>query len=412
MSHLIFIVLLNILFTNGLKYNGYQIVHIEPTKEQTELIHQNCNFDYITPLRRNGGLTKVVVKSEERKIVYNFLSSNKIKFTVIVDDLENYFKKERLHQLSRLKTFDRGTISFRRYERHETINNYLKSLASKYPELVSLENIGQSFEGRDMIVIKISTGRGTKQKPVIFIDAGIHAREWIAPATALYVVNQLVENSTWNNFMIQNADWYILPSLNPDGYEYTHTNDRLWRKTRSLGSECTGTDANRNFDFYWGTTGASSAECSEIYKGRNAFSEVELQNFKNFSEANKDKIKLYLTLHSYGYFILYPWGYTSDLPQDVDELQHLGSTVSSKIRDYSGTRFTVGSSTNVLYPAAGGSDDWMKGVNGVDLSYTIELQGDYEGFELPAEKILPAVRESFVGIQAFHSYVDKKYARM
>lgn len=75
-----------------------------------------------------------------------------------------------------------------------------------------------------MAIVKISTG-GNGSKPAIIIDGGLHAREWISPAFVLYIINQLVENPS-NSPMIENVDWYILPVLNPDGYEYTHTSVR------------------------------------------------------------------------------------------------------------------------------------------------------------------------------------------
>lgn len=71
-----------------------------------------------------------------------------------------------------------------------------------------------------MNIIQISDGNG--RKPVLFIEAGMHAREWISPALALYIINQLVENES-NRALLADLDWIILPSMNPDGYEYTWT---------------------------------------------------------------------------------------------------------------------------------------------------------------------------------------------
>ena len=85
-----------------------------------------------------------------------------------------------------------------------------------------MESIGHSFEGRVMTVIKISSG-GSGKRPAILIDAGIHAREWIAPTMALYIIQQLVENNTANSNLTGGVDWFILPVVNPDGYEYSHT---------------------------------------------------------------------------------------------------------------------------------------------------------------------------------------------
>ena len=54
---------------------------------------------------------------------------------------------------------------------------------------------------------------------------------------------------------------------NPDGYQYSHTSKRLWRKTRTpnQGSACVGTDPNRNWKPGWGTVGASKNPCANTY---------------------------------------------------------------------------------------------------------------------------------------------------
>jgi murein tripeptide amidase MpaA len=60
---------------------------------------------------------------------------------------------------------------------------------------------------------------------------------------------------------------HVMPVVNPDGYEYTHSVDRMWRKNRnpSAFSGCVGVDLNRNYDHAWMTAGSSRSPCSEIY---------------------------------------------------------------------------------------------------------------------------------------------------
>ena len=58
-----------------------------------------------------------------------------------------------------------------------------------------------------------------------------------------------------------------LPSINPDGYEYSRNFDRMWRKTRSRnGGHCVGVDPNRNWGHKWGgkVTDRMSALCSHL----------------------------------------------------------------------------------------------------------------------------------------------------
>merc|ERR1711931_186424 len=109
--------------------------------------------------------------------------------------------------------------------------------------------------------------------------------------------------------LLNSMDIYIIPTVNPDGYEYSHTHDRFWRKTRTdHGERCTGTDPNRNFDYpVFGGEGTSSNPCSQIYKGPHAYSEPCAAGLRDFLLAHKENALLYLTLHSYGQFVLIPW---------------------------------------------------------------------------------------------------------
>lgn len=112
--------------------------------------------------------------------------------------------------------------------------------------------------------------------------------------------------------------------VNPDGYEYTHRADRLWRKNRSGSGRCPGVDLNRNYGFKWGGKGTSNRQCSEIYAGAHAFSEPETIAQKRFFEQTNEKFQAFLTFHSYGQYILYPWGYDVVLPPDHQDLDRVG----------------------------------------------------------------------------------------
>ena len=84
----------------------------------------------------------------------------------------------------------------------------------------------------------------------IYLNAGIHAREWISPAVASYLMRELLKGN--ESQFLESFNFHILPVANPDGYEFSRQNDRLWRKTQSVRSgipDCIGVDLNRNWDY-------------------------------------------------------------------------------------------------------------------------------------------------------------------
>ena len=56
----------------------------------------------------------------------------------------------------------------------------------------------------------------------MFLEAGIHAREWIAPAVATFLIRELVEDYSEHPDYLDKLNWYFIPSANPDGYTYRY----------------------------------------------------------------------------------------------------------------------------------------------------------------------------------------------
>jgi murein tripeptide amidase MpaA len=99
------------------------------------------------------------------------------------------------------------------------IHSWMESLADQYPSLVTIFNAGNSTEGRPLKVMKISTGGANSEKPAIWLDGGIHAREWISPATVTFMANELITQAVRKRQTkyVDAFDWYIDPVMNPDG---------------------------------------------------------------------------------------------------------------------------------------------------------------------------------------------------
>jgi len=204
---------------------------------------------------------------------------------------------------------------------------------------------------------------------------------------------------------------HIMPVVNPDGYEYSHTTSRLWRKNRrpNPGTSCVGTDLNRNSGFQWMTGGSSTNACSDIYAGPSANSELEIQAIQRSLNAKLGNWDAYLTLHTFGQYWFTNWGYTRTLPSDYTDLVAKANVGVAAIQSVNGQRWTVGSSTRLLGVASGGSEDWAKGVAKIKYSYCLELRPSGSttdpdsafGFTLPASRIPLAGEETYQGIKAF-----------
>ncbi len=298
-------------------------------------------------------------------------------------------------------------FDWKTYQRMDRIYSYLDCLAFHYVDRMQIITIGKSYENRPLKVVRIGNGANAQARNAIWIDGGIHAREWISPASVLFIIKRLVEDYDQFRDVLNNYEFYILPVVNPDGYEFTHTHNRMWRKTRSnprglrRNNRCVGADPNRNWSYEWGGKGASPNPCDETYRGERAFSESETMAVRNFIMSRAHRFKLFLTMHSYGQFILYPWGHERMAPNNWRQLELLGATAGEAMREVNDHRYTIGSAAQVLYPAAGGSDDWARGQAKIPYTYTIELPdtGRY-GFLLPAPRIKSTVQEAFVGVLA------------
>ncbi|XP_075945715.1 carboxypeptidase A4 [Anarhichas minor] len=340
--------------------------------------------------------------------VTEYLTAHGIPYSVIIDNLQELLDEEKAEMVeNQMKERSSKTFKFAAYHRLEAIYSWMDTLVAEHPKLVTKQEIGRSYEDRPMYVLKFSTGGNNR--PAIWMDTGIHSREWVSPATGVWTANKIAINYGTDaslTSLLDTMDIYMLLLANPDGYAYTHSNDRMWRKTRSKnsGSVCRGVDPNRNWDAGFGGPGASRNPCSESYHGPSAHSEIEVKNVVNLIQSHGN-FKAFISVHAYSQLLMYPYGYTCKNAFHQAELDSLGRAAAYELKSFYGTSYKVGSICNIIYQASGGSIDWSYD-NGIKYSFAFELRDTGRfGFLLPANQIVPTASETWLALKHIMVYV-------
>ncbi|WP_281648627.1 M14 family zinc carboxypeptidase [Parendozoicomonas sp. Alg238-R29] len=283
------------------------------------------------------------------------------------------------------------------YETVEESFNVAQQMVNDYPNLASWIDVGDSWEknqgqgGYDIYVLvltnKQTTGIDGGEKPKLFINSAIHAREYTTAALTLDFARQLTSgygqdaDMTW---ILDNHEVHLMLQTNPDGRKRAETG-LSWRKnvnTNYCGptSNNRGADLNRNFTHGWnGANGSSGNQCNATYRGPFAASEPETQAIESYvrslfpdkrgpgknDAAPADTSGIHLDVHSYSELVLWPWGDTSTPAPNGDALQTLGRRFAW-FNNYTPQQ-SIG-----LYPTDGTSDGVSYGELGV-AAYTFEL---------------------------------------
>ncbi|KAF8428088.1 hypothetical protein EV426DRAFT_543859 [Tirmania nivea] len=302
-----------------------------------------------------------------------------------------------------------GSTFFNAYHPYAEHLQLMDDLVAQFPDHAEIVVAGNSEQGRPITGIHIWGSAEKGSRPAVIFHGTSHAREWISTMTTQYFSWYLLSNygSGLTKDYVDKYDFYIFPVVNPDGFVYTQTTQRLWRKTRSTieGSTCVGVDLNRNWSWKWELPdGASTDPCNETFKGRSAGDSAE---FKILSAYN-DKLanspagaKLFIDWHSYSQFFMSPYSYTcTEKAPDDAELVALANGFAVEVKKPYGTIYKSGSICNTIYKATGVSVDYSYDVSKIKYSFAAELRdtGAY-GFILPPDQILPTALESWEGVR-------------
>ena len=304
----------------------------------------------------------------------------------------------------------------------EEVQTFLDQKVAAYPGLAEKVDIGDSWckthpgactlpepnNGYEIYALRITNRSIPGPKPVFWFNAGLHAREIVPPEVGIRYINTLLDGYASDADARWLVDWHdvwVVVIHNPDGHHIVEAGNPpyLHRKNGDRDDGCTtwppsssnhfGVDLNRNFPYKWNyCTGCSSgAPCNQTYRGPAENSEEETQAMVakvrevipdqrgpgDDDAAPLDATGVYLDMHSYGRYNLYPYGWTTTRQapnhNDLDNLaQHMRATNAGP----PGNNYTSCQAGPCFYATDGASDDWEYGELGAP-SFTTEVGNSF-----------------------------------
>ncbi|TKJ40106.1 hypothetical protein CEE37_10240 [candidate division LCP-89 bacterium B3_LCP] len=345
---LILIILLLTLAVVNAEEPPYMLVRVDVEAEMQVIPLLRMGLDIVDGVK--GEYVELVCHPEE----YTQILAQGYAAEILIEDMEQFYA-------DRAATDDMGG-----YHTWSEAIDEIYQIHLDHPDITTEPfSIGQTIEGREMYVIKISDNPEIDEdEGEAFFNALIHAREPIGVELALGLVNHLTDqygSDPYITDLVDNREIFVLPVFNVDGYVYNETTNPsgggMWRKNRrDNGGGIYGVDLNRNFSFDWGynNIGSSPSPGSATYRGTGPFSEPETENVRQF--CNEHNFAINLNIHSYSNLMMYAWsgphrGFT---PEDA-----LFAAISTTMIQWNGYPFGTG--WQVLYEMNGEANDWMYG---------------------------------------------------
>src|SRR4051794_38349080 len=197
-----------------------------------------------------------------------------------------------------------GYNVYRSWDEPGGIRDELHQIAARNPQLVKLEVLGHTYQGRELIALKVTQGANDVadgSRPAVLYSSNQHAREWISLEVNRRLLHYFVDRWRANDkeikSLLKRTELWFVISANPDGYQYTFDHERLWRKNlRDNNGDGNitpgdGVDPNRNYPEHWGwdNEGSSPDQADETYRGPEARSEPETKFLAGLIDRIKPK---------------------------------------------------------------------------------------------------------------------------
>ncbi len=295
------------------------------------------------------------------------------------------------------------------YKSYQESIDFFYQAQDKYPHLLRVEVIGQTWEERDIIVVTISKDMDQADaKPALFYTGTIHAREWIGIELSVSFAEHILDQIEYDpvlNEALERATLYMVPCANPDGFEFSRSHFSFWRKNRRQNADGSfGVDLNRNFSVGYAPSKSTS---SNVYSGPQPFSEPETLALKNFVEDHSN-ITIALDYHSQGNVFFPAHNFKHEDALNATDLNVLSANMAEEIRKVSGREYGVHMGKPPVQLISGSGREFYYSMGALALTVEVGTRNISDYMEHMSEHIneqIPALVYALMEVQNYDKTV-------
>ncbi len=298
------------------------------------------------------------------------------------------------------------------YMSYDESLNFLDTMEKKHPNLIKIIQIGSTYEGRDIVLVKISQNVETAdEKPAMLYTGSIHAREWIGNELALKFIDYVAKNQNIDPELeksLNESTLYMVPCLNPDGYEYSRRHFSFWRKNRRKNHDGTfGVDLNRNFSIGFVKQSNTS---SNVYGGEEPFSEAETSAIKAFVDTHEN-ITIAFDYHSQGNVFFPAHKFMHEAEVDGTDMNVLCANMNDEFAKVTGRKYGIhrGKPPAGLISGSGREYYYSKGIIAIVAEVGTKNIPDYmKSMSGSIHENIPALKYAFGEVINYSSQAPKR----
>ena len=298
------------------------------------------------------------------------------------------------------------------YKSYEQTCEFLRECVKKHPDLITIQSIGKTWEERDIMLATISLNvENADLKPAMLYTGTIHAREWIGNELAVAFIEYLLKSYSSNPKVLKTLTkntLYIVPCLNPDGFEYSKNHFSFWRKNRRDNGDGTfGVDLNRNFSIGYQK---SNDTASNVYSGPHPFSEPETTAMKEFVDAH-DNITVALDYHSQGNVFFPAHKFNHEHEIEGTDLNTICANMNYEIQKVTGRKYGIhrGKPPTKLISGSGREYYYSKGIIAAVVEVGTRNIPDFmQNMQESIDENIPALLKTFGEAQNYSKAAPKR----